>query len=145
MVLAVAVTVLVAPLVNRLSTDTSSVVRLSSDVKQGVQITAEHLESVRVRTDTLPKGVVTDLKSIVGKYASSQLYAGDYLTAAKLSGEANTAGAAFASLDGSKVAVSVAIDTFAAGLSGNLENGDIVSMIVVNKDTGKAEIPAALK
>ena len=32
MVLAVAVTFLVAPLVNRLSTDTSSVVRLSSDV-----------------------------------------------------------------------------------------------------------------
>jgi len=73
------------------------------------------------------------------------LYAGDYLTAAKLTGEANTASDVFASLDGKKVAVSVTIDTFAAGLSGKLENGDIISMIVVNKDTGKASIPAALK
>ena len=51
----------------------------------------------------------------------------------------------FASLDGSKVAVSVTIDTFAAGLSGKLQNGDIISIIVTDKDSGKAVIPAELK
>ena len=145
MVLAVVVTFVVAPLVNRLSTDTSEVVRLSSDVKQGVQITADHLEVVKVKTDTIPSGVVKDPKDIIGKYASSALYAGDYLTAVKLTGEANTASDVFASLDGTKVAVSVTIDTFAAGLSGKLENGDVISLIVVDKDTGKATIPGALK
>ena len=145
MVLAIAVTFLIAPLVNRLSTDTSEVIRLSEDVKQGVQITADHLEVAKVKTDSVPAGTLNDPKEIIGKYAASQLYAGDYLTTAKLTGEANTASDIFASLDGTKVAVSVTIDTFAAGLSGKLENGDIISMIVVNKDTGKATIPAALK
>ena len=145
MVLAIAVTFLVAPLVNRLSTDTSEVIRLAEDVKQGVEITADHLEVVRVKTDSIPSETLNDPKDIIGKYAASQLYAGDYLTAAKLTGEANTASDVFASLDGTKVAVSVAIDTFAAGLSGKLENGDVISMIVVEKETGRAYIPAALK
>ncbi len=145
MVLAVAVTFLIAPLVNRLSTDTSEVIRLASDVKQGVQITADHLEVARVKTDSIPVGTLNDPKEVIGKYATSALYAGDYLTSAKLTGEANTASDVFASLDGSKVAVSVTIDTFAAGLSGKLENGDIISMIVVDKELGKAYIPAALR
>ena len=139
MVVAVAITFLIAPLVNRLSTDSTEVIRLAQDVKQGVQITVDHLEVAKVKTDSIPDGTLNDPKEIIGKYASSMLYAGDYLTAAKLTGEANTASDVFASLDG------VTIDTFAAGLSGKLENGDIISMIVVNKDTGKATIPAALK
>ena len=145
MVLAIAVTSLVAPLVNQLSTDTSEVIRLAEDVKQGVEITADHLEVARVKTDSIPVGTLNDPKDVIGKYAASQLYAGDYLTVAKLTGEANTASDVFASLDGTKVAVSVTIDTFAAGLSGKLENGDIISMIVVEKETGKASIPAALR
>ena len=145
MVVAVAITFLIAPVVNRLSTDTSEVIRLASDVKQGVQITADHLEIAKVKTDTVPAGTLNDPKDIIGKYASSALYAGDYLTSAKLTGEANTASDVFASLDGSKVAVSVTIDTFAAGLSGKLENGDVISMIVVDKNTGKASIPGALR
>lgn len=36
MVVAIAITFLIAPVVNRLSSDTSEVVRLSADVKQGV-------------------------------------------------------------------------------------------------------------
>ena len=62
MVLAVAVTFLIAPLVNRLSTDTSEVIRLASDVKQGVQITADHLEVARVKTDSIPVGTLNDPK-----------------------------------------------------------------------------------
>lgn len=113
--------------------------------KQGTQISEEMLEKAEVKTSSIPAGVITDAAEIIGKYASSTLYAGDYLTAAKLTGEANTASDVFASLDGTKVAVSATIDTFAAGLSGKLENGDIISMIVVDKETGKAYIPAALR
>jgi pilus assembly protein CpaB len=145
MVVAVAITFLVAPLVNKLSMDTSEVIRLSQDVRQGVQITADHLEIAKVKTDSIPDGTLNDPNLIIGKYALSTLYAGDYLTAAKLTGEANTASDVFASLDGKKLAISVTIDTFAAGLSGKLENGDIISMIVVDKTSGKAVIPGALK
>ena len=145
MVIAVVMTFAVAPLVNRLTSDTSKTVRLARDVKQGVQITPDDLETVTVKTDSIPTGVLSDPAKIVGKYASSKLYAGDYLLTDKLTGEANTANDAFASLDGTKLAMSVTIDTFAAGLSGKLENGDVISMVVLDKNTGKATIPASLK
>ncbi len=145
MVAAIAVTFLIAPIVNRLSSDTSEVIRLSEDVKQGVRITVDHLEVVPVKTDSVPEGVLSDPEEIIGKYSSTALFAGDYLTAAKLTGEPNTASDVFASLDGSKVAVSVTIDTFAAGLSGKLENGDVISIIVTDNDSGKVSIPGALK
>lgn len=145
MVLAVVMTFAVAPLVNKLTSDTTEVVRLNEDVKQGSQITAEQLETVKVKKDTLPSGVVNSKTDIIGKYAASQLYAGDYLTETKLSGDSNTAKDVLASLDGSKVAVSVTIDTFAAGLSGKLQNGDIISLIIVDKSGGKASIPGELK
>ena len=145
MVLAVVMTFAVAPLVNKLTSDTTEVVRLNTDIKQGSQITAEQLETVKVKKDTLPSGVVNSKTDIIGKYAASQLYAGDYLTETKLSGDSNTASDVLASLDGSKVAVSVTIDPFAAGLSGKLQNGDIISLIIVDKNSGKASIPGELK
>ena len=145
MVLAIVITFAVAPIVNRLTSDTTEVVRLGADMKQGVKIEPEHLEIVTVKTDSIPQNAVLDPDRILGKYSATALYAGDYLTEAKLAGEPNTASDAFASLDGSKVAISVTIDTFAAGLSGKLANGDVVSMIVTNKDSGKTTIPAELK
>lgn len=145
MVLAAAVMFGVAPIVTRLTSDTTPVIRLSADVKQGSQITDAQVETVEVKTDTLPAGVITQKSAVVGKYTASNLYAGDYFTASKLTDEANTADDVFASLDGSKVAVSITIDTFAAGLSGKLQNGDVVSIIVTDKDTGKTAIPAELK
>ena len=145
MAAAIAITFLIAPVVNKLTTDKAEVVRLSTDIKQGVEITADNLETVKVNKDAIPHGALTSPKDIIGKYAASTLYAGDYITSTKLSDAANTASDVFASLNGSKVAVSVTIDTFAAGLSGKLENGDVISMIVTEKNSGKATIPAALK
>jgi len=142
LVLAIAVTFLVAPLVTRLTTDSIDVPRLNTDVRQGSQITEDMLETVSVKKDSVADGTIPDSSSIIGKYATSNLYAGDYLTEEKLAGEANSADDVFASLDGSKVAVSFTIDSFAAGLSGKLQNGDIISLIVMNNDTGKTAIPA---
>lgn len=140
MILAVAMTFAVAPLVNRLTSDTTTVVRLKQEVGRGAKITAEQVETVKVKTDTMPQGVYVNTADVVGKYASSTLYAGDILTKAKLTKDANSADDVFATLDGSKVAVSVTIDTFAAGLSGKLQNGDIISLIVVDKNAGTSSI-----
>ena len=145
MIAALALMFVAAPLVNRLTSDTTLVLRLSSDVKQGAEITEDKLEAVNVKTDTVPEGIINDPGAVIGKYASTQLYAGDYLNNAKITDSGNTANDMFASLSGDKVAVSITLDTFASGLSGKLENGDIISVIVVDKDTGKATIPAALK
>ena len=118
MILAVAMTFAIAPVVNRLTSDTTTVVRLKQEVGRGTKITEDQVETVKVKTDTMPQGVYVNTADVVGKYASSTLYAGDILTKAKLSGDSNNADDVLATLNGSKVAVSVTIDTFAAGLSG---------------------------
>jgi pilus assembly protein CpaB len=145
MVLAVIITFAIAPVVNRLTSDTTTVIRLSDDVKQGAQITEDKIETTEVKTDSIPAGVIAEKGEVIGKYAVSNLYAGDYFTSDKLTAEANTADDVFASLDGTKVAVSITIDSFAAGLSGKLKNGDVISVIVTDKDTGNTSIPGALK
>ena len=48
-------------------------------------------------------------------------------------------------LGGEKVAVSVNVANFAAGLSDKLENGDIVSVIIYDKEMYTSYIPAELK
>lgn len=145
MILAVAMTFAIAPVVNRLTSDTTTVVQLKQEVGRGTKITEDQVETVKVKTDTMPQGVYVKTADVVGKYASSTLYAGDILTKAKLSGDSNNADDVLATLNGSKVAVSVTIDTFAAGLSGKLQNGDIISLIVVDKNAGTSAIPGELK
>lgn len=145
MILAVAMTFAIAPVVNRLTSDTTTVVRLKQEVGRGTKITEDQVETVRVKTDTMQQGVYVKTADVVGKYASSTLYAGDILTKAKLSGDSNNADDVLATLNGSKVAVSVTIDTFAAGLSGKLQNGDIISLIAVDKNAGTSTIPSELK
>ena len=58
MVLAVAITFVIAPVVNNLTSDNTSVVRLAKDVKQGSPITEADVEEVKVKTDTMPNGVI---------------------------------------------------------------------------------------
>ena len=145
MVLAVAITFLIAPLVNKLSTDTTEVVRLREDVLQGSKINEGQVEIVKMKTDTVPSGAFTETAAVVGQYAASNLYAGDCLTHAKITRNANTADDTFMSLNGQKYAMSFTIDSFAAGLSGKLKNGDIISLVVMDKNSGKATMPAEFK
>ena len=145
MVLAVAITFLIAPAVNKLTTDTVEVVRLSTDVLQGSKISEGQVEIVKMKTDTVPSGAFTQTAEVVGKYAASNLYAGDCLTKNKVTGNSNTADDTFMSLNGQKYAMSFTIDSFAAGLSGKLKNGDIISLVIMDKSTGKSIMPAEFK
>ena len=145
MVLALLITFAVAPLMNRVASDTVSVVRLKTDVKQGSQISGKELETVKVNANALPKDVCKQAQEVVGRAAASDLYAGDYLTKAKLTADVSKdADTVFSSLDGSKFAMSFTIDSFAAGLSGKLKNGDIISLVVKDK-SGKTLIPPQFK
>ena len=145
MVLAVATTFLIAPLVTKLTADTVSVPRLCENVTRGAKIDESCVEVVSVKSDTLPSGVITDTKNIIGLYATTNLFSGDYLTSAKLSLNSNTADDAFSSLKGDKYAMSFTIDSFAAGLSGKIQNGDIISLVTVDKNSGKSTMPAEFK
>ena len=144
-VLALLITFGVAPLVNRFTDQKVDIVRLKADVSRGQIITADHLEVVNVGSYNLPKNVIKDGKAVVGKYAATDLYAGDYLFDSKLTLDNKSADDVLLGLDGKKVAISVNISDFAAGLSDKLENGDIVSVIIYDKENDISYTPAALQ
>ena len=144
LVLAIIVTFVVAPLINRLADDTEEVVIVLQDIKQGSVITEEMVELAEFSKDNLPENPITDLNAVIGKYAASNLYAGDCVTDAKLTADGNTAEDVFATLDGSKVAISVTVDSIAAAVSGKLQNGDIITFFITEPDANKAIQPAAL-
>jgi len=133
-VLALVVTFGVSPLVNRVSDQKTDIVRVKNTIERGQKITANDLEIVRVGSYNLPDGVIKDGKSVVGKYATANLFAGDYLFPEKITGESNSAADILATLNGKKVAISVSIGSYAHGLSGKIENGDIISIIIYNKE-----------
>ena len=138
--IALVVTFGVSPLVNRISDQKTDIVRVKNTIERGQQITANDLEIVRVGSYNLPDGVIKDGKSVVGKYATATLFAGDYLFSEKITGESNSAADILAALDGKKVAISVSIGSYADGLSGKLENGDIISIIIYNKEEYRSYI-----
>ena len=143
-ILAVAVTFVVSPLVNNISDKKTEVVRFIADVSHGTEIKDTDIELVEVSNSSLPEKVIKDKSAVVGKYATTDIFKGDFATENKITDNANTAADIMASLKGDKVAMSITINSFAGGLSGKLENGDIVSIYVTNKDD-ETENPAALK
>ena len=118
LILATLVTFVVAPLINRLVEDTEEVVIILQDMKQGAQITEDMVELSSFPKGKIPAGAIRETKNVLGKYAASNLYAGDCMTQAKITADGNTAEDVFATLDGSKVAISVTVDSIAAAVSG---------------------------
>lgn len=144
LILAILVTFVVAPLINRLAEDTEEVVIILQDIRQGAQITEDMVELSSFPKDKIPAGAIRETKDVLGKYAASNLYAGDCMTQAKITADGNTAEDVFATLDGSKVAISVTVDSIAAAVSGKLQNGDIITFFITEQDADKAIQPGAL-
>lgn len=143
-VLALALCFGAAPLVNKFSDERREIVRLKSDVPRGHAIAEADVETVTVGAYNLPSNLITDKTAVVGMYAACDLKSGDYLLPGKLTSESDSANDIFRTLDGSMTAISITIQSFAAGLSGKLENGDIVSLAVHSDDSGEAVIPPEL-
>lgn len=136
----------VTPMFSRSASEKAEIVRVTADIKEGEEITAEMVQTVEVGAYNLPSGIMTEKDEVIGKYATADLKVGDYILASKLSNEPAAENAYLYNLDGSKQAISVTIKSFATGLSGKLESGDIVSIIVADyQEKGETVIPAELQ
>lgn len=136
----------VTPLFNRSASEKTEIVRVTKDIKEGDEITAEMVQTVEVGAYNLPQNLMTDKKEVVGKYATADLAAGDYILSSKLSAVPAAENAYLYNLDGKKQAISVTIKSFATGLSGKLESGDIVTVIVADyQGKGETAIPPELQ
>ena len=136
----------VTPLFSRSASEKTEIVRVTMDIKEGDEITAEMVQTVEVGAYNLPQNLMTDKKEVVGKYATADLTAGDYILSSKLSAVPAAENAYLYNLDGTKQAISVTIKSFATGLSGKLESGDIVTVIVADyQGKGETAIPPELQ
>ena len=136
----------VMPLFSRSASEKTEIVRVTMDIKEGDEITAEMVQTVEVGAYNLPQNLMTDKKEVVGKYATADLAAGDYILSSKLSAVPAAENAYLYNLDGTKQAISVTIKSFAVGLSGKLESGDIVTVIVADyQGKGETAIPPELQ
>ena len=136
----------VTPLFSRSASEKTEIVHVTKDIKEGDEITAEMVQTVEVGAYNLPQNLMTDKKEVVGKYATADLAAGDYILSSKLSAVPAAENAYLYNLDGKKQAISVTIKSFATGLSGKLESGDIVTVIVADyQGKGETAIPPELQ
>ena len=143
-VLALILTFAIAPLVNKMAESKVDIVRMKQDVVQGHQISENDVEVVKVGGYNLPTDVIQKKENVIGRFATTDLKAGDYLLPSKLTNTSDKANDVFRTLNGDKQAISITIQTFAGGLSGKLKNGDIVQLVVYRNSTAKTFIPGAL-
>lgn len=135
----------ITPLFNRGISQKAEIVRVTKDIHAGELITKDMVTTAEVGSFNLPSGLMTVKDNVVGKYAKADLAVGDYILAAKLSDAPAAENAYLYNLDGTKQAISVTIKSFATGLSGKLQSGDIVSVIVADSEDGETSIPAELQ
>ncbi len=122
-IVALAICFGLTPMFNDALTSTVEIVRVNTEIKEGDQITAKMVTSAEVGGYNLPSNVVYRTEDVVGRYANTDLYKGDYILAGKLSDTPQLKNEYLTGLDGTNRAMSITIKSFAAGLSGKLERG----------------------
>jgi pilus assembly protein CpaB len=136
----------VTPLFNQGMSKTAEVLCVSREINAGDVITKDMIAAIEVGSYNLPENIISDPNSVIGKYAAADLSAGDYILPAKLVDSPAAENAYLYHLDGTKQAMSVTIKSFATGLSGKLQSGDIVSVIVADyQGSGQTVTPAELQ
>ena len=128
--LATVVACVVRPMSLNRSPKKARVLRAANDISRGQLITKSDLCYSDVGVLGLPRECMFDYRLVEGKYASIDIRQDDYIFLSKLSDNGTDADSTFTRLNGEKYAMSVTIDSFAAGLSGKLENGDIVRLVI---------------
>ena len=119
---------------NRDQLDLIKAIRLKQPIPYGGQITDDMVEQIEVSRQLIPEGTLTNLSSVSSRYAVTDLYAGDYLTAEKMTDLLSVQDPmAMATAKGLKV-VSITLPTLASGVSGKLQPGDIVTVMAMLKN-----------
>jgi len=117
--------------VNVASTAAVPVVCAKTEIPVGTQIKKEMLEVKKMGRLNLPANITGNAAQVVGAYADTDIQPDDIITGGKLSGHAPVY-----ALQNGQMLYSVALKNLADSLSGNLQSGDIVQVVVPAQNTG---------
>ncbi|BCJ96573.1 Flp pilus assembly protein CpaB [Anaerocolumna cellulosilytica] len=136
----------ITPLFNQSISQKTEIVRVAKPIKIGEAITKDMVQTMEVGGYNLPEDVIRHMDTVIGKFASADLVPGDYIIASKIADVPAAENAYLYNLTGEKQAISVSVKSFAAGLSGKLISGDIVSIVAPDyKKQGVTVIPPELQ
>ena len=136
----------ITPLFNQSISQKTEIVRVAKEIKQGDEITKDMVQTVEVGSYNLPENIIKTKETVVGTFATADFSVGDYILNTKVSKTPAYENAYLYTLDGTKQAISLTLKTFAGGLSGKLQSGDIVSVIAPDfREQGLTVIPPELK
>lgn len=142
--LAAALCFVIAPGITKAQSKKISVVRVSKTIKEGIPITKDMISTVEITKEDVPLNTLNKEIDVIGKYSNTRLDPGVDILKSQISAQVSSP--YLSNLDGTKQAISISIKSFAAGLSGKLQSGDIVSLIVSNYGPSKETMaPPELK
>lgn len=122
------------------SEKTTTVLVTTGEISAGDKITESMISEIKLQGN-IPNNIVTSKDDIVGKYANINISSNDIITEEKLSMEAIYGSAYLENLGDDERAISVSLVSLAVGLSGKLESGDIISVIVTNEENETSIYP----
>jgi pilus assembly protein CpaB len=136
----------ITPLLGNAMKARTEIVRVSKDIKKGDVITTDMIETILVGGYNLPQSVLKKPTDVAGKYATADLHKGDYILNTKITDSLLIIDEYLYLLPEDKQAVSISIKSLAAGLSGKLKPGDVVSVIAADYgDERQTVIPHELQ
>lgn len=120
----------VTPFMNKAMRSQETIIRATKNIRKGEEITTEKITKVKVGGYNLPQQVIKEQNELIGKYATVDIYKDDYFLKSKVSDSIEDDNY----LKDENMAISITIRSLAAGLSGKLKAGDIVSIISSSED-----------
>jgi len=124
--LAAVIAFVAIPTISRQTNGKTEIVRVAQPVRKGTVITARDIEVVEVGGYNLPQNIARTEDDVVGKYATADLAAGDFILSSKVSFAPISSDIQLSSIPSGKVAISLTVKSLASGLSDKLQTGDIV-------------------
>ncbi len=126
LMLAATIAFIAIPTVVSKTNGKTEIVRISQPVLKGAQLMDKDIETVEVGGYNLPSNIARNKEDVVGKYATADLFDGDYILPSKVSFTPITSDIQLSNIPSGKVAISLTVKTLASGLSDKLQPGDIV-------------------
>lgn len=125
-ILAAAIAFIALPTIAKQTNGKTEIVHIVQPVVKGSQITSKDVQIVEVGSYNLPGNIARTTEDVVGKYAVTDLMAGDCILASKISVTPISSDIVLSHIPSGKVAISMTVKTLASGLSDKLLAGDII-------------------
>ena len=138
--LAAIIAFIAIPTVTRKTNSKVEIVRITTALDRGDPITAKDVELAEVGGFNLPDNVATKLEDVIGTYAASSLYPGDYILSGKVSSTPLSSDLTLNAIPDGMVAISITVQSRAAGLSDKLQSGDIIRLYHYNDLSGTLNV-----